>query len=86
MALSGYLPLPVPVEKRVNLSTPWIMCHGHADGVVPMQFAKDSFETIQGEYGLAGTFLSYQRMAHELNQEEFDDVLKFLLAQLPKSQ
>ena len=82
MALSGYLPVPIAEENRRNLMTPFIMCHGRDDQVVPFQFAKDSFVTMTDDYGLAGTFYPYKKMGHELHPDEFADVLNFLLNQL----
>lgn len=82
MALSGYLPLPIPSAKRTNTMTPFIMCHGKSDLVVPYEMAVESFKTLEGEYSIPGTFYPYDNVEHELCPAEFADLLNFLMNRL----
>lgn len=78
-ALSTYLPFPQELpEMRAleNSDTPVLMVHGTHDPVIPMQLARQSFETLR-QIGQPVVWLDYE-MEHSVNSEEIREIGLFL--------
>jgi predicted esterase len=55
VAMSAYLPLPEKVKPAPEaLATPVLLCHGDADGVVPLDFGKDALARVKGAFVRGG--------------------------------
>jgi len=75
--------LAVELEKEnvVNTMTPFIMCHGTRDEVIPISIAQESFKILEDKYGIPGTFYQYP-MGHELIPNQIADITNFLFNKL----
>lgn len=83
IALSTYLPLADSLASErhaANAGIPILMCHGSADGIIPMDRAEHSRAILDS--------LSYPvewhryRMAHQVCPEEIDDIAEFIQRQV----
>ncbi|ORY60550.1 Phospholipase/carboxylesterase/thioesterase [Pseudomassariella vexata] len=87
VGLSCYLPLDKKVpeflkEAELNAKTPFLMCHGTADLVVPTVLGVESSKVLEA-MGYDVTFTRYADMGHAACMDELDEVESFLQACLP---
>ncbi len=81
-ALSAWLPLRADYPGALsnyakNLKV--IQCHGTSDLVVPCEWGRSSFESLEQVLGVKGaTWYEYRGMAHSACDEELSDVSNFL--------
>jgi len=83
LALSTYLPLADSLEAEAhasNKATPIFMAHGHYDGVIPFDFARQSAEFLKAQH-YAVEWHEYA-MEHSLSLQELRDFERWLRARL----
>jgi len=69
-------------EENPNKDTKIFMAHGDADAVVQYDWGKLSAEKLK-ELGWNVDFKTYRRLAHSANEEEIDDLEKYLTEVIP---
>ena len=84
LCMSGYLPKPRdPVVTVAGRTTPILMLHGEADGVVRFSFAEATKRALK-RHGVENvTLKSYADLQHSASLEEIEDVAAFLKKVLP---
>ena len=83
LVLSSYLPFPEVLDEeaaKANSTTPILMAHGEQDPVIPIGFAKQSFETLK-ERNYPINWQSYA-MQHGVCLEEIELIAKWLTQRL----
>ena len=83
LALSTYLPLRQRLEAEgsaANRDLPILMCHGHFDPVLPLQFGEWSRDALQA-VGYAVEWRAYP-MQHEVSLPQVADLRAWLLDRL----
>jgi phospholipase/carboxylesterase len=83
VALSGYLPMRDKLAAEgtaANRNTPILMCHGTADGVVDIDFGRQSRDALIAA-GHAVDFREYP-MEHSLHPAEVRDIAVFIRSRL----
>ena len=70
------------MRSDVNLKTPMFQAHGDSDPVVDFKFGRSTHEKLKS-LGIDAEFHTYKSMGHEAQQEEMNDLGKWLKAQIP---
>eukprot|EP00941_MAST-03F_sp_MAST-3F-sp1_P006386 g6386.t1 len=86
ICMSGYLPKQPPNLEcsEEGKKTPFIMCHGEADPMVQMKWATASHDILTTTLGVNVEWHSYPGLQHSANDEELEDVSKFIQKCVPK--
>lgn len=87
-ALSGYLPhadKAVAAVTAENKDTPLLMCHGDADAVVKLEWAKEAHAKLSEKLSLPSpsAFKVYRGLAHGADMQELRDLAAFIADRLP---
>lgn len=84
LVLSGYLggrAALVSQAREANKNVRVLVCHGTSDPLLPLARAKQTVEGLVKMIGVAAsgvTFKEYPGLAHSANQQEIDDVRRWL--------
>jgi len=85
IALSCWAPLHKQLPtgaKPTNMDIPYLQCHGDCDPVVPYRWGQLTSTLLKGL--LPGhQFKTYKGLMHSSNEEELQDVKKFIAETLP---
>jgi predicted esterase len=82
--MSGYLPKPrEPTVTAAGRTTPILMLHGEADGVVRFSFAEATKSALEGHGVEEVELKSYADLEHSANLQEIEDLAAFLKRVLP---
>lgn len=84
LALSTYLTLRASLAAEAheaNRATPIFMCHGEYDGVVTIDFGRQSRDALRA-LGYDVTWKEYP-MQHEVCRQEIDDIAAWMRTRLP---
>jgi len=82
LCMSGYLPNHAGVVCNLPLDTPILQCHGRADPMVPFRAATMTNDYLKDK-GYSPKLLAYAGLEHSANEEELQDVTKFLKETIP---
>ncbi|CAI8005056.1 Acyl-protein thioesterase 1 [Geodia barretti] len=85
LGLSTYLPIHQILETKMtseNKTIPFLQCHGDADPMVAYKFGKLSSERITSFNPDNHQFLTYRGLGHASNEQEMEDVKRWLLSVL----
>lgn len=85
VALSTYLPLADGLAELGTAArhTPILQAHGSADPIIPISLARQGRDLLQAA-GASMTFEEYP-MAHSVDEQEIDDVVRWLAGHLQTS-
>lgn len=84
LCLSAYMPRHTSFRASESAkSTPVLMCHGDADPVVPLDFARLSYSLLRANDITNVEMKTYSGMQHQASMEEIEDVITWIQAKLP---
>lgn len=83
-ALSCWLPLRnmFPSELAGNASTPFLLCHGDCDPVVPYKWGQETAAILK-KFIRSVDFRTYKGMTHSSSDKEMKDIKAFIEQHLP---
>lgn len=86
VAMSGFCPILDDVlenRQKTNLDVPVLQCHGTADTMISLQYAKDTYAFFKEKIGLQDyEFRQYTGLGHSTTEQEIEDILNFLKAKV----
>ncbi|XP_075224539.1 acyl-protein thioesterase 1 [Lycorma delicatula] len=84
VALSCWLPLhkQFPAAAIGNKDIPFLQCHGDCDPIVPYKWGQMTASLLKS-FLKQVEFKTYRGMMHSSNQDEMDDVKKFIAKAVP---
>ncbi len=86
LCMSAYLPrAEALVATPAGVQAPVLFCHGDADPVVPILWARMSSDRVKTLGGHDVVFKAYRGMAHSASEAELRDAGEFLERLLPST-